>query len=103
VGDEKPWLGYLFVMEDLPSSRMPKRPMRGILRADEIWHNLSHQERFGITAQRLQSEKLYDAVCYLVSSRSAPGPEEPCPATDWNHFSAAIQARIHYLSKLGYP
>lgn len=103
VGHERPWLGYLFVMEDVPSSRTPKRPMQGILKADEIWNNLSHQERFSLTAQRLLSEKLYDAVCYLVSSRDAPGPQEPCTATDWTHFSAAIQARLRYLSELGYP
>jgi len=103
MGPEPPWLGYLFVMEDTPSSRKPKEPMKGLLRADDVWSGLSYQQRFSRSAQRLLSEKLYAAVCYLVSSRRRPGPDEPCPATDWQHFSASIEARIHYLSKLGYP
>jgi len=103
VGPEKPWLGYFFVMQDNASSREPKQPMNGILPADPIWRGLSHQERFGLTAQRLLNEKLYEAVCYVVSSAADPGPREPCPAADWRHFSAAIQARVSYLANLGYP
>ena len=32
-----------------------------------------------------------------------PGPREPEPRLDWQHFAAAIQGRISYLSELGYP
>lgn len=103
VGPEKPWLGYFFVMEDSASSRAAKQPMEGTLPADPVWRGLSHQERFSLTAQRLLNEKLYDAICYVVSSAADPGPREPCTAADWRHFSAAIQARINYLTNLGYP
>lgn len=103
VGAERPWLGYFFVMEDTPTSRASKRPEKGLIPAAPEWNGLSHQERFAITAERLLSENLYDAVCYLTSSPANPGPREPCPAADWAHFTAAIQARLAYLGGLGYP
>jgi hypothetical protein len=103
VGPEKPWLGYFFLMEDTPTSRARKRPMTGFFPADPIWTGLSQQERFAMTAQRLLNDGLYDAVCYLASSRYRPGPREPLPAADWQHFAASIQARITYLANLGYP
>ncbi len=103
VGPEKPWLGYFFVMEDNAASGLRKQPMAGTLPADPVWRGLSHQERFSLTAQRLLNEKLYEAVCYVVSSAHDPGPREPCAAADWQHFSAAIQGRISYLADLGYP
>jgi hypothetical protein len=48
-------------------------------------------------------EKLYDALCYVVSSPADPSPREPAARLDWQHFSAAIQGRISYLKELGYP
>lgn len=104
VGPEKPWLGYFFVMEDHPGSRHAVRERSSkSFPADPIWSGRSYQTRYSLTGQRLLDTKMYDAVCYLVSSRENPGPIEPEPTLDWQHFSAAIQARIHYLSNLGYP
>ena len=100
---EQPWVGYLFVMEDASGSRKPVRVPRGTLRPDPIWEGQSYQGRFGITLKRLLDEKVYDSVCYLVSSASHPDPAEPVEALDWTHFAAAIRARIHYLAELGYP
>lgn len=103
AGPEKPWLGYFFVMEDTLISRQGKRPEKGRLPAHPVWSGMSHQERFGLAAERLLSEQLYDAVCFLTSSARKPGPVEPTRSADWQHFSAAIQARIAYLAGLGYP
>lgn len=103
AGSEKPWLGYFFLMEDTPTSRRSKHPERGKLPAHTSWSGLSHQERFSRAAERLLSEQLYDAVCFITSSADDPGPREPCRAADWQHFTAAIQARVTYLQQLGYP
>jgi hypothetical protein len=105
LGDEAPWLGYFFVMEDGDGSRKP-----GSLTSrsksfppDPIWAGRSYQDRFVVTGERLLEEKHYDAVCYLVSSPDAPIPQEPSRLLNWEHFSAAIEARLHYLGSLGYP
>ncbi len=49
------------------------------------------------------AENLYDAVCYVTSSAHNPRPVELVKSLDWRHFSAAINARITYLSELGIP
>lgn len=104
VGRERPWLGYFFIMEDAAGSRRPGgKPREAAFSPDEVWHGRSYQERFNVTGQRLLDERLYDAVCYLVSSADDPGPREPSPHLDWRHFSAALQARLKYLDELGYP
>jgi hypothetical protein len=104
VGPEQPWLGYFFVMEDHPESRHIVRGQSSrSFPIEPIWAGRSYQTRYSITGRRLLDTKMYDAVCYLVSSREDEAPTEPEPSLDWQHFSAAIRARIHYLSSLGYP
>ncbi len=67
------------------------------------WTGLSFEERFSIVGRRLVEEKQYDAVCYLTSSEQQPVPREPEEQLDWRHFCAAIEARLTYLAKLGFP
>lgn len=101
---ERPWLGYLFLMQDAPSSRDPVRINDGVFAVDPVWRtNRSYQQRFAVFCERILAEGLYDAVCYAVSSPDRPEPVEPVAALDWQHFSAAIRARITYLAELGFP
>lgn len=105
VGPEAPWFGYFFIMEDHAQSRRSLGRPRSVPFFDRApeWIGPSYQERFAITGRRLLDEKLYDAVCYLVSSEADPGPLEPSGRLDWQHFTAALNARISYLAGLGYP
>jgi hypothetical protein len=103
VGPEKPWMGYLYLIKDDEDSRRPRYPQKGPFPMEEYWRGRSYQERFEITGRRLLDEGFYDAVCYLVSSATDPGPREPVPQLDWQHFCAGIKARIEYLAGLGYP
>jgi hypothetical protein len=103
IGPEKPWMGYLYLMNDDEDSRRPRYPQEGPFPAEEYWRGRSYQERFAITGKRLLDEDFYDAVCFLVSSAARPGPREPVAQLDWQHFCAAIKARIEFLSSLGLP
>jgi len=100
---EKPWIGYFFMIEDHPKSSTPVKVADGPIPADSMWQGMSYQDRFGAFCHRLLDEKIYDAVCYLTTSAINPGPREHTPAADWDHFSAAVRARISYLADLGYP
>jgi hypothetical protein len=102
-GGEKPWLGYLFIMEDSSGSRSPVKIDRGSLIVDDKWTGMSYQERFAVCCQRLLDEDVYDAVCYITSSADNPKPVEPVSSLNWLRFSAAINARIQYLAELGIP
>jgi Restriction endonuclease XhoI len=100
---EKPWLGYFFIMQDDAGSRRPVRIAQRALPTDELWHGTSYQDRFGIFCERLVAEQLYDAVCYFASSAEDPKPIELVESLNWRHFSAAINARLTYLKDLGLP
>jgi hypothetical protein len=104
TGREKPWLGYFFLLDDSPEARQPREPRTNpMIPAAPEWPVLSYRERFSLTGRRLVDEGLYDAVCYVTASNTEPTPTEPEPLLDWRHFSAAIEARLTYLSKLGLP
>ncbi len=104
VGREKPWLGYFFLIQDDEGSRKPGRPNGGAsFPPDSVWDGASYQQRFALTGERMLDQGIYDAIYYAASSSSDPGPREPSSSLDWQHFSAAIQARIKYLEALGIP
>ncbi len=103
AGPEKPWLGYFYLMHDDPKSRSPVRIDPGPFPVDEEWIGRSYQERYEIGATRLVEDGFYNSICYVVSSREDPGPREPAPLLDWQHFCAGIKGRIKYLEELGYP
>lgn len=104
VGNEKPWLGYFFLIEDTPESRATRmsRANPTFANADE-WSGMSQQERFALAGLRLVQEGIYDSVCYIASSPRGATMFEPEPQLDWRHFSAAIDARLTYLANLGLP
>lgn len=92
-------------LEDVPTenSRSPVKIARGAMPVDRLWLGRSYQDRFAIFCERLVSEGLYDAVCYITSSADNPTPNEPMEILDWRHFSAAISAQLTYLQELGLP
>lgn len=104
AGREKPWLGYFFLMDDAEKSRCEGTPRSNpSLAIAPEWASLSYQERFRIAGRRLLDKGPYDALCYVTSSPTKPLPKEPDPKLNWRRFSAAIKARLAYLSGLGLP
>jgi len=103
LGPEKPWTGYLYLINDDEDSRRPRHPQKGPFPGDEDWQGRSYQQRFAVTGKRLLDEDFYNAVCFLISSATDPGPQEPVPQLNWQHFCAAIKARIKFLKGLGLP
>ncbi|MGH3938641.1 MAG: PaeR7I family type II restriction endonuclease [Pseudonocardiaceae bacterium] len=100
---EKPWLGYFFIMEDAVGSRSPVQIAEGAIPVEELWKGKSYQDRFAIFCERLMTEGLYDAVCYITSAAGNPKPVELIKSLDWLHFAAAISGRLAYLQELGLP
>lgn len=99
---ELPWLGYFFLLQDEDGSQSPVRIDKGAFPVEEMWQGLSYGERCAIFLERLNTERIYDAVCYVTSSPEEMKPNEPVPSLDWQHFSAAIHGRIEYFDKLGF-
>jgi len=69
-GSQRPWLGYFMMLEDAPEST---RPIRHIpephFTVFPEFRGTSYAQRYGLLCQRLVRERLYDAACFLMSSR----------------------------------
>ena len=65
----KPWLGYLFMLEEHPSSLGPtKRIALSPFPVDENFQSLSYAHRYEVVCQRMVREMLYDAACFCTSN-----------------------------------
>lgn len=65
----KPWLGYLFMLEEHPSSlRQTRRIALQPFGIDPEFQKLSYASRYEKVCQRLVRERLYDAACFFTST-----------------------------------
>ena len=66
---QKPWLGYLFMLEDhLDSTRPTKRIELNPFGVDEVFQELSYAKRYELVCERLVRQRLYDAACFFTSN-----------------------------------
>lgn len=100
---EKPWLGYLFIMQDDEDSRRPVRIAKSPILVDDAWRGKSYQGRGGIFCERLLEDELYDGVCYVTAPMGSGNLSEPSTTVGWDAFSKAIAGRISALKKQGIP
>lgn len=65
----RPWLGYVFILEDCPRSRAPVRTKQPHFRAFPEFAGASYAKRYEILLTKLLRERLYDGACLLLSSK----------------------------------
>lgn len=101
-GTVRPWLGYVFLLEEAPGSVSPVRVSTGVFRPEPIFENTSYKDRYGILCRRLVRERLYDAACFVTSSRDPKSPiVQPDDELSFANFVAAIAGRAAYMKALG--
>src|SRR5437773_9294352 len=84
------------------SINRPVRISRALFPVDRVFENSSYKDRYRILCQRLVRERLYDAVCFVTSSRDPAQPiHEPDPELGFTNFVAAIVGRAIYIRALG--
>lgn len=98
----KPCVGALFVLEENAESTRPIRRRRGVMSTEEsVGTEASYKERYGAFFQKLMSDRLYDAVCYLTAT---PLPDvqisEPSTELGFDPFIAKVARRISDLNDL---
>jgi hypothetical protein len=100
-GPVRPWLGYLFLLEESPKSTTPVRLAKSVFPVDTEFENTSYKDRYRILCQRLVRERLYDAACFVTSSRDPASPiHQPEPEVGFDNFIAAIAGRAAYIKAL---
>lgn len=90
---ERPWLGYLMLLEDTQRSNAPVVAREPHFPVFPEFAGASYAKRYEILLIRLVRERLYDAVCFIMSSEQK-GPKgqyrEPCEDLTFQRFAASL-------------
>src|SRR6267378_39519 len=66
---QRPWLGYLFMLEETPASLRPtKRIGLKPYNVDPAYQERSYAKRYELMCARLVRDRLYDAACFFTSN-----------------------------------
>lgn len=95
VGNVRPWLGFVFVIEHAPNSTSIVRDQgTPVYRTDPVFDNSSYIDRYGILFDRLVRERLYDATCLVSTVKGEGIHDEPVPEVSTQNLTAAIAGRV---------
>lgn len=99
---ERPWLGYLMLLEDSQKSRAPVRSKEPHFKVFPEFKQASYAKRYEILLTKLVRERLYDAACLLLSPRSE-GREgqfsEPSGELSFGNFINSLTGRALAITK----
>ncbi len=93
----KPWLGYLFLLEDCAASRLPvkvKEPHFGVF---PEFKTASYAKRYELFCRKLMRERHYSAAAFMLSSRetgSTRAYQEPAEDLSFGLFARSLFAHV---------
>lgn len=96
----RPWLGYIFALEDAPAANRPVRHSSRHFPVDQVFVGASYAERAQLLCERLVLERKYDSAWFL-SMKQAGEYVEPSPMVSGRAFLAAVTA--HTVAALSLP
>jgi hypothetical protein len=67
----RPWLGYFFLLDDCPKSRVPVSVKEPHFSVFEEFRNSSYAKRYELFCRRLVLERHYDSAAFLLSGLEA--------------------------------
>ena len=93
----RPWLGYLFVVEESPRSLSPVRVEEPHFAVFPEFVNASYCKRYELFCRKLVLERQYNAAA-LVTSNRVEGPhggyKEPADDLRFDHFARSLKAHL---------
>lgn len=102
---QKPWLGYLFMLEETPMSMRPtQRITLNPYKVDEAFQERSYAKRYELVCERLVRDRLYDAACFFTSNALAGKRgdyREPNPELSIKNFAISLHARAAAFARAG--
>lgn len=100
---QRPWLGYLFMLEESPDSLRPKRRIAlSPYAVDEAFQERSYAQSYEEVCRRLVRELLYDAACFITSnSEGGKGGKFAQPSVELSirNFAISLHARAAAFAK----
>jgi hypothetical protein len=91
----RPWLGYVFLLEDCPASLAPVTAAEPHFEVFEEFHGASYAKRYEILCRKLVRERHYEATAYLMSERTAGlkgSFTEPAADLRFDRFARSLAA-----------
>jgi hypothetical protein len=65
----RPWLGYMFLLEDCPASHTPVKVKEPHFKVFPEFLNASYAKRYELFCRKLVRERHYDAAAFIMSDR----------------------------------
>ena len=97
----RPWLGYMFLLDDCPKSRSPVAVKEPHFKVFEEFRNSSYAKRYELFCRRLVLERHYDSAAFLLSGAEA-GLEgqyaEPAQDLSFEKFARSLVAQVAAFS-----
>lgn len=98
----RPWLGYVFILEDCPRSQMPVKVKEPHYPVFEEFRGASYAKRYEILLTKLLRERLYDGASLLLSSAKEGrkgGFHCPSEELSFRNFAAGLSAHAIAFAK----
>jgi hypothetical protein len=70
AGSPRPWLGYVFILEDCPKSRKPVAVSEPHFKVFPEFKDASYMKRYEILLTKLLRDRLYDGVSLLLTTEA---------------------------------
>lgn len=97
----RPWLGYMFLLDDCPKSRAAVSVKEPHFKVFEEFRNSSYAKRYELFCRRLVLERHYDSAAFLLSgSQTGLQGEYIEPAADllFQRFAQSLVAQVAAFS-----
>lgn len=102
---QKPWLGYVFMLEERPASVRPtKRITLKPYQLDDAFQERSYAKRYELVCERLVRDRLYDAACFFTSNAETGKRgeyNEPHEELTIRNFAISLHARAAAFVRAG--
>ena len=98
----RPWLGYVFILEDCPKSNSPVKVREPHFKVFPEFKNASYAKRYEIFLMKLLRERLYDGACLLLTTRAGGSKGKftsPTEELGFRNFAASLSAHAIAYAK----
>ncbi len=93
----RPWLGYLFLLEDCASSRSPVRIKEPHFEVFPEFKEASYAKRYELFCRKLVRERHYNAAVFLTSEKGAGQKDiyrEPAADLAFEIYARSLVAHV---------
>lgn len=100
---EKPWLGYLMLLEHESKSTSPVSVEEPHYKVLPEFEGASYAKRYELLCLKMMRERLYDSACFLMSEKKGGVKgeySEPCAELAFKNFAASLTSRAVTYAKV---